>query len=313
MSSNTSITDIKSTADIQSTADIKSPCEQVLFNVDERGVATVTLNNPDKHNAFDDHIIASLSHLFQQIAHCPDINVMVLASSGKSFSAGADLGWMKRMASYSYEENLSDANALAQMLKHLNFLPQATIAKVQGAAFGGAVGLASCCDIVLASDKASFCLSEVKLGLIPATISPYVVNVIGQKASRRYFQTAERFFADKAQQLGLVDEITPLAQLDSAVAAMVQTLLNNSPAAIRQAKQLALDVAYQEINQSLITNTSERIAAIRVSAEGQEGLGAFFEKRKPAWQTSQAQRSTDKAIPTTLTSQTTKSLDKGEG
>ena len=302
MFSNTPITDIKSTADIQ------SPSEQVLFNVDERGVATVTLNNPDKHNAFDDHIIVSLSHLFQQIAHCPDINIMVLASSGKSFSAGADLGWMKRMASYSYEENLSDANALAQMLKNLNFLPQTTIAKVQGAAFGGAVGLASCCDIVMASDKASFCLSEVKLGLIPATISPYVVNVIGQKASRRYFQSAERFFADKAQQLGLVDEITTLEQLDATVESMVQTLLANSPAAIRQAKQLALDVAYQDINESLINNTSERIAAIRVSAEGQEGLGAFFEKRKPAWQISQAQTSQHLE-----TSQTTKSLDKGEG
>jgi methylglutaconyl-CoA hydratase len=263
---------------------IKSPSEQVLFDVDNRGVATVTLNNPEKHNAFDDSIIFALNHLFQAIAQCHDINVMVLASSGKNFSAGADLAWMQRMASYSYEENLSDANALAQMLKNLNFLPQPTIAKVQGAAFGGAVGLASCCDIVLASDKASFCLSEVKLGLIPATISPYVVNAIGQKASRRYFQTAERFFADKAQQLGLVDEIYPLTALDSAVTEMVNTLLANGPLAVRQAKQLAFDVAYQDIDEALIKNTCERIAAIRVSAEGQEGLTAFFEKRQPAWQ-----------------------------
>jgi methylglutaconyl-CoA hydratase len=263
---------------------IKSPSEQVLFDVDNRGVATVTLNNPEKHNAFDDSIIFALNHLFQAIAQCHDINVMVLASSGKNFSAGADLAWMQRMASYSYEENLSDANALAQMLKNLNFLPQPTIAKVQGAAFGGAVGLASCCDIVLASDKASFCLSEVKLGLIPATISPYVVNAIGQKASRRYFQTAERFFADKAQQLGLVDEIYPLTALDSAVTEMVNILLANGPLAVRQAKQLAFDVAYQDIDEALIKNTCERIAAIRVSAEGQEGLTAFFEKRQPAWQ-----------------------------
>ena len=281
---------------------IKSPNEQVLFDVDNRGVATVTLNNPEKHNAFDDSIIFALNQLFQAIADCHDINVMVLASTGKNFSAGADLAWMQRMASYSYEENLSDANALAQMLKNLNFLPQPTIAKVQGAAFGGAVGLASCCDIVLASDKASFCLSEVKLGLIPATISPYVVNAIGQKASRRYFQTAERFFADKAQQLGLVDEIYPLTALDSAVTEMVNTLLANGPLAVRQAKQLALDVAYQDIDEVLIKNTCERIAAIRVSAEGQEGLTAFFEKRQPAWQA----ESKNSAVPTTPT-------NKGEG
>lgn len=281
---------------------IKSPNEQVLFDVDNRGVATVTLNNPEKHNAFDDSIIFALNQLFQAIADCHDINVMVLASTGKNFSAGADLAWMQRMASYSYEENLSDANALAQMLKNLNFLPQPTIAKVQGAAFGGAVGLASCCDIVLASEKASFCLSEVKLGLIPATISPYVVNAIGQKASRRYFQTAERFFADKAQQLGLVDEIYPVTALDSAVTEMVNTLLANGPLAVRQAKQLALDVAYQDIDEVLIKNTCERIAAIRVSAEGQEGLTAFFEKRQPAWQA----ESKNSAVPTTST-------NKGEG
>lgn len=258
--------------------------ENVLFDVDCYGVATVTLNTPEKHNAFDDNIIAALTRIFIDIASRHDIKIMVLASTGKSFSAGADLGWMKRMASYNYEENLADANALAHMLKALNFLPQTTIAKVQGAAFGGAVGLASCCDIVIASNKASFCLSEVKLGLIPATISPYVVNAIGQKACRRYFQTAERFFADKAQQLGLVDEIVELDELDNTVADMVNTLLANSPEAIRQAKKLALDVAYQDINESLLNVTSERIASIRVSEEGQEGLGAFFEKRPPKWQ-----------------------------
>ena len=256
----------------------------VLFNVDRYGVATVTLNNPDKHNAFDDKIIAQLTIIFMEIAKRDDINVMILASTGKSFSAGADLGWMKRMASYSYEDNLSDANALAQMLRALNFLPQTTIAQIQGAAFGGAVGLASCCDIVIASNKASFCLSEVKLGLIPATISPYVVNVIGQKASRRYFQTAERFFADKAQQLGLVDEISSLEELENTVINMVSTILSNGPQAVRQAKKLALDVAYQEINDHLLSITSERIATIRVSEEGQEGLTAFFDKRPASWQ-----------------------------
>ncbi len=257
--------------------------EKVLFEVNEQGIATVTLNNPDKHNAFDDGIIKQLTDIFKNISKREDISIMVLASNGKNFSAGADLAWMKRMASYTYEDNLKDANALAQMLKTLNFLPQTTIAKIQGAAFGGAVGLASCCDIVIASTKASFCLSEVKLGLIPATISPYVVDAIGLKASRRYFQTAERFFSDKAQQLGLVDEIVEPDDLASEVNAMIDRLLANGSQARRQAKKLSQDVAFQTIDEALLTDTSERIAAIRVSTEGQEGLTAFFEKRSPNW------------------------------
>jgi len=264
----------------------------VLFDVDHRGIAVVTLNNPDKHNAFDDKIIAQLTAIFREISERSDIKLMVLASSGKSFSAGADLGWMKRMASYTFEENLKDANALATMLKMLNFLPQPTIAKIQGAAFGGAVGLASCCDIVIASNKASFCLSEVKLGLIPATISPYVINAIGQKACRRYFLTAERFFTDKAEQLGLVSEVVAPEELDNSVDEMINVLLTNSPHAINHAKQLTLDVAYQDINEELLNITSERIAAIRVSAEGQEGLSAFFEKRKPSWHPALSDNST---------------------
>ena len=241
------------------------------------------MNNPEKHNAFDDGIIKQLTDIFNDISERDDISVMILASNGKSFSAGADLGWMKRMAGYSYEDNLKDANALATMLKVLNFLPQTTIAKVQGAAFGGAVGLASCCDIVIASTKASFCLSEVKIGLIPATISPYVVDAIGLKASRRYFQTAERFFADKAQQIGLVDEVVTPDALTDEVNAMVATLLANGNQARRQAKKLSQDVAFQSIDDNLLKDTSERIAAIRVSTEGQEGLTAFFEKRAPNW------------------------------
>jgi len=258
--------------------------KEVLYTISDNGVATVTFDNAEKHNAFDDVIIKTLTDIFNDIAKRDDIKIMVLAANGKSFSAGADLGWMKRMASYSYEDNLKDANALATMLKALNFLPQATIAKIQGAAFGGAVGLASCCDIVIASNKASFCLSEVKLGLIPATISPYVVSAIGLKASRRYFQTAERFFSDKAMQLGLVDEVVEPEDLTPAVEKMITTLLSNSPKAMRQAKQLAFDVAYQDINEQLLSDTSERIAGIRVSSEGQEGLSAFFEKRSPSWQ-----------------------------
>jgi len=258
--------------------------ESVLYEIDARGVATVTLNNPKKHNAFDDVMINRLLEIFTEIANRDDISVMVLASNGKSFSAGGDLGWMKRMASYSYEENLKDANALANMLKALNFLPQPTIAKIQGAAFGGAVGLASCCDIVIAANKASFCLSEVKVGLAPATISPYVVSAIGLKACRRYFITAERFFADKAQQLGLVSEVVTLDELTPTVDNMINTLLANSPKAVQAAKKVAFDVSNKEIDQSLLAQTSELIATMRVSEEGQEGLTAFFEKRAPKWQ-----------------------------
>ncbi|WP_199611430.1 enoyl-CoA hydratase/isomerase family protein [Flocculibacter collagenilyticus] len=256
----------------------------VTVDITNSGVATVTLNRPDKHNAFDDSVIAELTAAFNQVANNPNARVMVLASTGKSFSAGADLAWMKRMASYSYEENYKDAQALAEMLRVLNFMPMPTIAKVQGAAFGGAVGLVSCCDLAIASEKASFCLSEVKIGLIPATISPYVVDAIGLRASRRYFMTAERFFANTAQSLGLVSEVVAPEELDNATEQMINTLLNNSPAAVKAAKQLAFDVAHQTINSTLIDDTSERIASIRTSDEGQEGLTAFLEKRQPAWQ-----------------------------
>lgn len=268
---------------------------KILLDINLHGVATVTLNNPAKHNAFDDAVISELTKTFKQVANNPQVRVMVLASTGKSFSAGADLGWMKRMASYSFEENLIDANALANMLKTLNFMPMPTIAKIQGAAFGGAVGLVSCCDIAIATDKASFCLSEVKLGLIPATISPYVIDAMGAKACRRYFQTAERFFASKAQQMGLIDEICPVDELDSCTDKMITTLLNNSPAAVKQAKQLVFDVTNKPIDDILLNDTSERIAAIRVSSEGQEGLRSFFEKRPANWVSSNHSASADKA------------------
>jgi methylglutaconyl-CoA hydratase len=264
--------------------DSKQP--KVLCTVNELGVATVTLNNPDKHNAFDDEVIALLTTIFSNIADNPDIRVMVLTSTGKSFCAGADLGWMKRMADYSYQENLADSNALAQLFNVLNFMPQATIAQVQGAAFGGALGLVSCCDIVVAANKASFCLSEVKLGLIPATISPYVINAIGLKAARRYFLTAERFFADQAKSIGLVDEVVDINELEDTTNAFVHTLLANGPMAVKAAKKLALDVAHQPIDDKLIADTSDRIASIRVSEEGQEGLTSFFEKRPANWQSS---------------------------
>lgn len=257
--------------------------QSIQVAIDQRGVATVTMNRPDKHNAFDDVVIAELTQAFTALAGNPDVRVMVLVAEGKSFSAGADLGWMKRMASYSYEDNLRDANALATMLKTLNQLPFPTIARVQGAAFGGAVGLVSCCDMAIASPRASFSLSEVKIGLIPATISPYVIAAIGQRASRRYFMTAERFSAEEANHLGLVTQLVAAEQLDETINAMIDTLLANSPAAIKAAKQLVFDVENRVLTDDLIKDTSERIARIRVSAEGQEGLSAFLEKRPAGW------------------------------
>jgi methylglutaconyl-CoA hydratase len=191
---------------------------------------------------------------------------------------------MQRMAEYSFEDNLTDAQALAGMLKKLNDMPKPTIARVNGVAFAGAVGLLSCCDMVVAEEKSAFCISEVKIGLIPATIAPYVIDAIGARAARRYFQTAERFSVQKAQQLGLVSEIVPADELDAAVDALLNTVLANSPQALSEAKRLIRDVAYREKTEALINDTSERIAAIRVSEEGQEGLTAFFEKRAPRWQ-----------------------------
>ena len=257
--------------------------DRVITDIDDLGVARVRLNNPDKHNAFDDQIIDELTEAFVAIADNSNVRVMVLGSEGKSFSAGADLEWMKRMASYSYEENLRDASALALMLKTLNEIPQPTIARVQGAAFGGAVGLVSCCDMAVAASAASFSLSEVKIGLVPATISPYVIAAIGQRAARRYFVTAERFDAHRALQLGLVNEVVDAEQLDQEIDRLINTLLANGPEAVTGAKQLVFDVAGKPIDQQLIDATCETIAAIRVSEQGQEGLQAFLERRKPQW------------------------------
>ena len=257
--------------------------DKVITDIDDLGVAQVRLNNPDKHNAFDDEIIGELTEAFIAIADNSNVRAMVLGSEGKSFSAGADLEWMKRMASYSYDENLRDASALALMLKTLNEIPQPTIARVQGAAFGGAVGLVSCCDMAVAASAASFSLSEVKIGLVPATISPYVIAAIGQRAARRYFVTAERFDAHRALQLGLVNEVVDAEQLDQEIARLINTLLANGPEAVTGAKQLVFDVAGKPIDQQLIDATCETIAAIRVSEQGQEGLQAFLERRKPQW------------------------------
>jgi methylglutaconyl-CoA hydratase len=257
--------------------------KHILTAVSEDGVASVTLNRAEVHNAFNDAIIADLTGTLRRLGDDDKVQAVVLRAEGKGFSAGADLGWMQRMANYGHAENLADAGALAELMRVLNFLPKPTVARVQGAAFGGGVGLVACCDIAIASDAASFSLSEVRLGLIPAVISPYVVAAIGERAARRYFLTAERFGADEALRIGLVHQVVPADQLDSAVDTILTRLSEGGPAAQRAAKDLIFAVAHRPIDAGLIHDTAERIATIRASAEGREGLAGFLEKRKPSW------------------------------
>ncbi|NMH58732.1 enoyl-CoA hydratase/isomerase family protein [Alteromonas ponticola] len=260
--------------------------QPILYRVDERGVAFVTLNKPAKHNAFDDHMIALLTDTFKQAGADNKVRAVVLEAKGKSFSAGADLSWMQRMAGYSHAENEQDAMALATMLHTLHTLPKTTIARVQGAAFGGAVGLVACCDIAIGSKLSKFCLSEVKIGLIPATISPYVIEAMGERICRRYFQTAEVFSAQRARRLGLLSEAVTEEELDVTIDQLIDQIVKNGPDAVAQAKQLIREVANQPVTAELMQRTSKMIADIRVSEEGQEGLHAFLEKRPAKWQES---------------------------
>ena len=252
--------------------------------IDPRGVARLTLARPEVHNAFNDALIADLILSLETLGADAAVRAVVLAAEGKSFSAGADLNWMKAMAGYSEAENVADAQKLSRLLWTLDRLPKPTIARVQGAALGGGVGLAACCDIVVASRNASFTLSEVKLGLIPATIGPYVVAAIGQRASRRYFLTAERIAADEAQRLGLVHRLVDAEGLDAAVEELLTALLANGPAAVAAAKDLIFALASRPVDPAIMEDTARRIAVRRASAEGREGIASFFEKRKPDWQ-----------------------------
>ncbi|MGP5018081.1 enoyl-CoA hydratase/isomerase family protein [Vreelandella alkaliphila] len=252
----------------------------------EEGVARLTLNRPEVHNAFDDSLIAELNaHLdeLHALANAGDVRVVVLGSEGKSFSAGADLNWMKRMVDYGLEDNLADSRKLSALMFGLDTLPCPTVCRVQGAAFGGAVGLAACCDLVVASDKAKFCLSEVKIGLSPAVISPYVQRALGERQMRRYALTAEVMDAPTAMALGLVHQVVEHDALDSAVDAMLDTLLGGSPQAQRATKALLASVAQAPDSDATREHTCQVISKLRVSQEGQEGLASFFEKRRPAW------------------------------
>lgn len=256
----------------------------ILADINEQGIATLTMNRPEMHNAFDDTFIADLTDALKKLESDHSVRLVILRSNGKSFSAGADLNWMKRMASYTLGENLADANGLAELMRTLNFLNKPTIALVQGAAYGGGVGLVACCDIVIAVHRATFCLSEVKLGIMPAVISPYVVEAIGARAARRYFQTAEPFDAAEAYRIGLVHELVETALEMETVAGRISTaLLNNGPAAMAEAKDLVSFVSRGPVDGTMIAATAGRIARVRASAEGQEGLAAFLEKRTPAW------------------------------
>lgn len=247
------------------------------------GTFTITLNRPDIHNAFDDQLIIDLTQLLVAAGADNSVRVIVLTGAGKSFSAGADLNWMRRMATFTEEENYHDAMALGELMLTLNRLPKPTIARVNGPAYGGGVGLIACCDIAIAVSDAQFALTEVKLGLIPAVISPYVVAAIGERKARRYFLTGERFGAAEAVSFGLLNATVGPNELDQAVQKMIDLLLVAGPVAQAEAKDLIASVAHRPPTDSVVADTAERIAHIRISPEGQEGLAAFLEKRSPAW------------------------------
>ena len=258
---------------------------QASLAVETQGpVGLVTLDRPERHNAFDDVLIADLTEALRAMEADDKVRLVVLSGTGKSFSAGADLNWMKRMAGFSKDENQRDAMALGALMRTLAHLRKPTVARVHGAAYGGGVGLVACCDIAVALQGATFSLSEVKLGLVPAVIAPYVVSAIGERAARRYFLTAERFDAAEAWRIGLVHELAVNEEeLDQKVGEIVDALLACGPVAQREAKDLIRAVAHRPVTSEVIQDTAERIARIRSSPEGREGVAAFLEKRKPGW------------------------------
>lgn len=248
-------------------------------------VATVALNRPEVHNAFDDKLIRELTVALLDLEREPNVHAIVLSGIGPSFSAGADMTWMRRMASAPEEDNRADALKLAELMRTLAFLARPTIARVHGNAFGGGVGLVACCDVAIASTEAKFGLTEVKLGLVPAVISQYVVDAIGPRHALRYFQTAETFDAQRAREIGLVHEVAAPDALDAQVGAQLAALAKAGPEAVRESKALALRIAGRSVDRRRLIDEENAalIAKLRVSPEGQEGLSAFLEKRKPSW------------------------------
>jgi methylglutaconyl-CoA hydratase len=258
---------------------------EALFRVERRGkgVVWLTLDRPQVHNAFDDRLIAELTKELEDLGADAGARVVVLSGAGRSFSAGADLNWMRRSASYGEADNLADARALARLMQTLNELPKPTVARVNGAALGGGTGLVACCDIVVASAEATFGTTEVRLGLIPSVIGPYVLGTIGPRHARRLMLTGERISAAEAARIGLVHDVVAPEQLDSAVERVLADLLKSGPAAIAAAKRLIRDLGGRPIDAPLIDGTAQRIASLRATSEAREGIGAFLEKRPPAW------------------------------
>lgn len=246
-------------------------------------ITTVTLARPDPHNAFNDEMMKELTETFGALGADAAVRAVVLAAEGKSFCAGADIHWMKRMVDYSIDQNISDANILARMLRAIRECPKPVIARVHGAAYGGGVGLVAAADMAVAVRGTTFCLSEVKLGIVPAVISPFVLEKIGPGAARRYALTAERFDADEAKRLGLINEVVDTPEhLDAWIGEVTKHILANGPAAVAACKKILSEVAGVAWDQ-VQARTTQRIAEIRISPEGQEGLKAFLEKRKPKW------------------------------
>jgi methylglutaconyl-CoA hydratase len=249
----------------------------------ENQIATITMNRPDVHNAFNEHVIHQLTEAFEAAGSDDVVRAVILRGAGKSFSAGGDLNWMRRLADYSYDENVADAMGLGTLLTIINTLPKPTIALVQGNAFGGGVGLTACCDIAIAEEGTQFCLSEVKIGLIPSIIEPYVINAIGVRQARRYSLTAEKFDAVTAARIGLVHEVVPQGGLDAAAEKIIAALWEGSPAAQARGKMLILEITNRKIDDALIRFTAETIAEARSSVEGKEGLSAFLNKTEASW------------------------------
>jgi methylglutaconyl-CoA hydratase len=246
-------------------------------------VAEIWLNRPEVRNAFNDHVIGELTEAFARLGVDTDLRAIVLGGHGKAFCAGADLSWMRTMAGYSWEQNHADAARLAQMLWTAWSCPVPVVGRIHGDCYAGGLGLAAVCDVLVAAEGVNFCLSEARLGLLPATIGPYVVRALGEQASRRYFVTAERFDAATAKALGFVHEVVAAEVLDERVAAIVSALVAGGPMAVRACKQLVKDVAGRPLDATLRDHTARRIADIRASDEGREGVAAFLGKRDPAW------------------------------
>lgn len=256
-------------------------CETISYSFKDK-IATVTLNRPEVHNAFNEVMIAELTEIFRKTSEDELVRVVVLTGNGKSFSAGADLNWMKKMINYSYEQNLDDSIKLAELFYLLYSLPKPIIARVNGTAIGGGTGLVAVCDIAIASENAKFSLSEVKLGLVPACISPYVIRKVGEGRCREFFLTGERLTAKRALESGLVNQVVPLEELDQAVQEKTDQLISSGPKALAMCKELLKNVPGMSFEKAK-TYTADMIASMRIGDEGQEGMNAFLEKRKPKW------------------------------